>query len=76
MDNIRFPVTKESVEGVPWVGFTTPLDPLTRVLLHCLALDDERTKRETVRRLIRQEAARRGFWEPPSKPWEHEEEGE
>ncbi len=67
-------VTEEEikVKGIKPLCRGLYLDPTTRVLLEYLEADEERNGSEVIRRLIRQEAARRGFWSPPPKPWEEQ----
>lgn len=59
-------ITEELVKarGVKPLNSRLYLDPLTRVLFECLRVGEERSGSDILRRLIQDEAARRGIWQP------------
>lgn len=63
-------ITKEIVQdqGVKPLKTHLYLDPLSRVLLECLQIQDGRNGSDLIRRLIQAEAQRRGIWSPPDEP--------
>lgn len=59
-------ITEESVkrQGIRVLNSRLYLDPLARALLNRLKEEEERSGSDILRRLIRAEAIRRGFYKP------------
>ena len=61
-------ITEELIQkkGVKPLNGRLYLDPLTRALFEHLKIAEERSGSDILRRLIRREAAKQGFWQPPA----------
>ena len=61
-------ITEELIKdkGVKPLNGWLYFDPLTRALFKHLQVVEERSGSDILRRLIRREEARQGFWQPPA----------